>query len=284
MGFRFKLLMLIGFISLQSALSFAQDTLSIPLPPQTEQVKQEVRKISGSEMEFTYYITSQSPQEIKKFYLNKLALLDWQENSPLKSLEQVPDVKLDANLSKALEQTLMFTKEDVTLVITILPEGASSDNKTHFSISKGKIDFSLSPSVDTIAPPELLAQPSKDVAPEYPGASLLSLSETANSLKATYFSSDGIEAIAAFYKDKMPAYGWVLAEEKPARKINADCPSCAKEQIGANKPVDMLFGELAFSNKKQDSCRIGFSYVLPAEEQVKSLSFTTILVDYEEHK
>jgi hypothetical protein len=283
-GFRLKLLMLIGFIGLHSVLSFAQDIQPIPVPAQTEQTKQEVRKIAGSEMEFTYYISSQGPQEIKKFYLNRLEELGWQESFPLKDLGQIQDFKIDANLSKVFEQNLMFNKQGQTLIITFLPDEVSKDNKTHFSTSQGKIDFAAAPSIDTASPPELVAKPSKDVVPEYPGAYLLSLSETDVSLKATYYSKDEIESIAGFYKSKMPDYGWFLSEEGPVHKLNADCPSCAKEQAGVNKPLDMLFGELVFSNKNEDRCRIGFSYVLPAEEQIKSFGFTTIMVDYEQKK
>jgi hypothetical protein len=270
-----------------SSLNISAETLPVPL--NTEFVNTETRRIAGSEMEFIYYASTQTPERIRDFYQSKLTSTGWKEKELLKDLENVPNLKIESSLADAFSQNLMFEKDGETLIITFLPEGVSQDNKTRFTIAQGKIDFKAPVSEEKDFAPELLAKPKKDIAPAYPGASLISLAEDDNSLKATYFSQDTIERVDMFYKDRMPDYGWALTQENPIHKIEtADvgkqeisklCPSCAQSGIEI-KPVEMFYAEIDFSNEQGDTCRIGLSQVITAEELKEVGNLTTIMVDY----
>jgi hypothetical protein len=280
------IILAITFIFLSS---FNINAETLPVPLNTEFVNTQTRRIAGSEMEFIYYASTQTPERIRDFYRSKLTGRGWKEKELLKDLENVPNLKLESSLADAFSQNLMFEKDTDILIITFLPEGVSQDNKTRFTIARGKIDFEAPVPEEKDFVAELLAKPKKDIAPAYPGASLISLDEDANSLKATYFSQDTIETVDMFYKDRMPDYGWVLTQENPIHKIETadvgrqeiseSCPSCAQSGIEI-KPVEMLYAEIDFSNEQGDTCRIGLSQVITGEELKEAGNITTIMLDY----
>lgn len=270
-----------AFITL-SSLNVEAETF--PVPAHTEFVSSETRKIAGSEMEFTYYASAQSLDELKDFYRAKLLNTGWQEKELLKDLQKIPNFQIEPSLTNAFAQNLIFEKEGQTLMVTFLPEGVYADNKTRFTVVQGKIDFQAPVSQEEIFAPELLAKPKKNVAPAYPGASLIAFTEESGSLKATYFSQDTIERVEMFYKDRMPDYGWALTEENPLHKIESG--NYGQQEISGVdiKPIEMLYAELSFSNAQGDTCRIGLSQAI-ANAQLKEIpNITNIMVDYARKK
>lgn len=261
---------------------------NIPVPPKTEETKQERRIISGAELKFTYYKSQLNISQIKDFYRSRLGKLGWQESEVLKDLQQNANINIDrASLDRTVEDNTIFSKEGVMTVINFIPAGVLSGKETRFTICQGKIDFSVPPSEDTAFVPELLDKPKKEVTPVYPGASLMSLTEDKRSLKATYFSKDSVDSVMHFYKEEMPNYGWELTDETPGHKVSTgDCPTCPASGVNMNKPVDMVFGELVFANENKDNCRLGFSRIV-TEQEIKvgpGFNFTIILVDYGQKK
>lgn len=292
MRLRSGFLLLVIFVALNLARSgiAAENSQYIPVPAAAEEIKTESRKISGSEFEFKYYSSNQGASQIKAFYRNTLATLGWKESRALESLGEMPG----SQTMSAFEHNLLFEKDGAIVIITFMPQGTYQDNKTRFTVAQGEADYKSPASLDAFSPPELLTTPAKDVAPVYPGASLLSLSEPAGSSKAVYFSKDAIETVASFYKNKMPNYGWALMGETPPEKITSGdaanvslaqaCPTCAQVGIDLTKPMELFLGELDFANSRGDTCKIGLSYTLPAQEELKQLTFTTIVVDYNEKR
>lgn len=284
------IILAMAFITLNS-LNVRAETLAVPL--NTELVSSETRRIAGSEMEFTYYASTQNQERIKDFYRSKLTNTGWKEKELLKDLQKIPNFQIEPSLTNAFAQNLLFEKDGEALIITFLPEGVSQDNKTRFTIAQGKMDFQTPVSEEADFSPQLLKESKNDVAPTYPDASLIALSEDDTSLKATYSAQDSVERVDRFYKDRMPAYGWVLTDETPLHKIESAapgqkaiselCPSCA--QLGVEiKPVEIFYAELDFSNAQGDTCSIGLSQVITDTQLKEVVNLTTIMVDYAKKK
>ena len=281
MCFRYKVLGILSIavaaltISLSPIKAAAEDKQAIPVPPNTEQVKKEARRIAASEFDFTYYASAQPAGQLKDFYRLRLTNSGWKEKTLLKDLEQIPGLQMEPALRSSLGQNMMmFEKEGVTLIINFLPEGVFPDQKTRFTVAQGKIGLQSAPSADTIPPIELLAKPHKEVAPTYPGAALISLSEPAGALTATYFTQDDINAVAAFYKNKMPNYGWSLVEEKAPEKL----------EMSQTSNMESWMAQLSFVNANQDTCNIILSQAISGQAGPAKMEMTTILVNYAEKK
>lgn len=265
---------------------------NIPLPAGTEEAHQEARRIGGSELIFTYYTTAQeSPDSIKSFYRRRLPDLGWKEKEIIKDLQQVPNLQINAAFKNALEQNLMFEKGTDLLIINFMPEGAFNDAKTRFAIAQGKMDFNNAPTDEKKLMPELLTKPKKKVAPVYPDAKLVNLSEDDNSSQASYYTKDDIESVSKFFKANMPNLGWSLTEEKPIQEAAAGvnsyditkyCPNCPKDTNFDAVSIKNKITELSFSNPKGDVCRIAISNQSSAQAQGSPLgSMTIIAVNYE---
>lgn len=259
---------------------------AVPLPPGAKQAMKENRRIGGADMTFTYYTGDSSPGQIKDFYRKKLALSGWQEKNLSQDIAklQMPNINQEM-VEKAFENNLYFEKDGETLIINFLPGGYTKDNQTRFTVAQGRVN-QKAPSSDAFAVPELIAKPKKDVFPVYPGASLMTLAEKADFLKASYFSKDDSERVAEFYREKMGGYGWELVSATPLQKMTApaqECPTCPK---GVNLPtvenVETWAATMEFTDQKGDSCTIGITEVITpgAGQEVKPMAITTITVDY----
>ncbi|MDP3143216.1 MAG: hypothetical protein Q8N14_04695, partial [Candidatus Omnitrophota bacterium] len=147
-----------------------------------------------------------------------------------------------------------------------LPQGAVQDGKTRFTIARGNTEAKKEPKEDDFIP-RLSGKPKIDIAPVYPDAALIALSENAGFMRATYFVKDDIDKVSEFYKNKMLNYGWSLTEEKMQQAV---------------KPAEMAVSELDFSNKEGDLCIIALTNAGPkqaVEDKLKNT--TTIMVQYE---
>jgi len=266
----------------------------LPVPAGTEEVKSRRQMVVGSEFDFTYYVTTQGPEQIKDFYRDALPRLGWREENPVEQLKEIPGFKVEPSLSKFMGKNLLFKKGSLTLNLNFLP--VTGDGQTRFSVGVGEVKphSNLSKGQDFI--PRILDKPQKDVAPTYPGASLINLSEKEDSLRAMYLSKDPIENVVWFYKTKMFNYGWILTDEKPVKNIDyaklakegvlRDCPTCVeKAEIATGyKPKGMLMGELVFTNAQGASCKIGLFRLLLNGEAEALVDYTNIMVDYAEKK
>lgn len=243
----------------------------MPVPTDTQEVKREERIITGNKFDFVYYASKSDIEVIKNFYRVKLKNTGWSEQELLRELKAMPQVKIDnLEMAQALERNLVFSKDEEQVIISFLPKQYSKDNLTKFTVCYGKIAKNLSEAQAADSLPRLVATPKKEVAPNFPGASLVLLSEEAKTLKASYSVKSDIEPVVDFYRENMSRYGWVLVNEKPIEK-----------RIAGGASIELRFAELDFSNQAQDRCNI---MVSNAGGPGGNLSITTILVDYEEKK
>ncbi|MDD5691715.1 MAG: hypothetical protein PHP10_00900 [Candidatus Omnitrophica bacterium] len=296
MFFRLKVAQLFGLILLVMTItahplySAWWDRNTIPLPSGTEEVFQETRNISGTEFVLKYYTNSQDAKVISDFFRSKLTALDWKEKELLKEMAQIPGLKVPASVEDMLASNSIFEKGEETVMINFLPRGAVQDGKTRFTVARGNTEAQKKPEEDDFIP-RLSGKPKLDIAPVYPGAALISLSENTGFMRATYFSKDDIDKVGEFYKSKMLNYGWSLAEEKPLQKLDSGevdlsslCPDCPKDKNiqQAIKPVDMEVQELNFSNEAGDVCIVALGVTGPKEGVGDKLkNTTTIMVQYE---
>lgn len=286
----FGLILLVMIITAHPLYSAWWDRNTIPLPSGTEEIFQETRNISGTEFVLKYYTNSQDAKAISDFFRSKLSALDWKEKELLKEMAQIPGLKVPASVEDMLASNSIFEKGGETVMINFLPQGAVQDGKTRFTIARGNTEAKKEPGEDDFIP-RLSGKPKLDIAPVYPGAALISLSENTSFMRATYFSKDDIDKVGEFYKSKMLNYGWSFTEEKPLKKIDSAgldlssaCPDCPKnEKIQqAIKPVDMEVQELNFSNEAGDACIVVLG-ITGQKEGVgdKLKNTTTIMVQYE---
>lgn len=297
MFFRYKLsalIILFIFILGVGLLNAAErDEQAIPVPTDAEQTKTEDRMMQGSAFSFTYYTSSQDATSIKRFYRNQLPNLGWKEKKLAEDLSQIKGFKMDASFKGVLDQNLIFEKDTDMLMINFLPAGFAKDGQTRFALSKGNVNLDEELPEETNPSFALLTKPKKDVAPTYPGAALIYLSEPEHALRATYSAPADIEQVISFYKTKMVNYGWDLTEEKPLEKVEgADmgeydiakhCPSCPKEATSLAGSLETWLAELNFSNQKGDTCNVVLSNVVSTQgKDLEDLKMTTILVDYAE--
>lgn len=283
-------LLLIMSISAHSLYAAWWDRNTIPLPAGTEEVFQETRNISGTEFVLKYYTNSQDAKIISGFFRSKLTALDWKEKELLKEMSQIPNLKIPASVEDMLATNSIFEKEGETVMINFLPRGAVQDGKTRFTIARGNTEAKKEPKEDDFIP-RLSGKPKLDIAPVYPDAALIALSENPGFMRATYFAKDDIEKVSEFYKNKMLDYGWFLTEEKPLKKLDSGkvdlsklCPDCPKDKDTqqAIRPAAMAVQELDFSNKGGDLCIVALTNAGPkqaVEDKLKNT--TTIMVQYE---
>ncbi|MDD5431580.1 MAG: hypothetical protein PHO70_01115 [Candidatus Omnitrophica bacterium] len=277
------------------------DNSYIPAPPETEQLRTQTKVFSGTEFKFTYYTSTQDEKSIKDFYKRELINLGWKEKQILDGLmgDKKEEIKEGSTLDLFFDNNLIYEKDGKMLTVTFLPKEVRQQGRVDYSISIGKPDFEkfkVSPQASPI--PKLMAKPQKNVAPVYPGAVLVSLSEKAEYLKAVYYTQDDIEKVMDYYKGKMPSSGWSLVDEVPITKTDyskateklwdlESCPTCQQGKIGFSQIMgEVWFGELSYANQKSDTCKVGFINNAKAEggKQGYLPGFTAIRVDYEKKK
>lgn len=264
----------------------------LPVPADSQEVKREERVIAGNKFDFVYYASKSDIEVIKNFYRVKLKSTGWNELELLRELKAIPGIKIDnLEMAQTLEKNLTFSKDEEQIIISFLPRQYSKDNLTKFTVSYGKIAKNLNDAQAADSLPRLIAKPKKEVAPDFPGASLITLSEGPKTLKASYSVKSDIEPVVNFYRENMHRYGWVLVNEKPIEKRIAggtselgleSCPTCKNSLSAGNAAIELRFAELDFSNQAQDRCNIMISNAGGGPQG--NLSITTILVDYEEKK
>jgi hypothetical protein len=178
----------------------------LPVPAKTKAVREETRLIGAEEYLFTYFTSELTLSDLKVFYRSRLPASGWTESEPSPGMEKVK------------QETLFFKKGDEEIAFNFTP-----------SVDGGKARFILCQKAassfkegEKSAIPELLTRPKKEVVPVYPQAKLVSNMEREGSARLTYCSTDKIEAIAQYYRNKLPALGFSLVGEDPLQEIAQD--------------------------------------------------------------
>ncbi len=212
----------------------------IPLPPATLEVMQEKTQILGNEFNLTLYATQSSFEEITQFYRERLGREGWEEV-----------------VNASLPQALIFKKADEVINLQNIP--SANAQETMFSLGRGNIQ-SIKSGESQFAEIEF-----KDL-PVYPRAAPIPLGSmrTAAKEQLGYTTLDSPEAVMQFYREKLPLFGWEIANEMPLEQYNSpdkldNCPECQK--LPAEALANVKGGSMrmaAFNITKQGrSCHIG---------------------------
>lgn len=265
---------------------------SLPVPPGVEKLKSETRNLGGIEFKFSYYSSSSSIKNIKDFYRTRLVSDGWQELALQKSVSYLPqaDQKVSESLEKFSQVYLAFLKEGRTITITFIPEGVATDGKTRFSVTEQVAPFRGMTSGDIARSGAVLEKPSKNFAPEYPGADRMGVHEQKGRINVAYVVEDDPGKILSFYKNKMAGYGWTLKDDIPLQETSTrelmekfaaeGCAECAK----AESYNEGTFGLLNFYNTKGDNCKVGVFKSSRDQGDALLAKLTHITVSYEEKK
>lgn len=131
---------------------------------------------------------------------------------------------LKAGWTETLKRGLAFTKDDKIISVLVLDgKPRPTDKKTYFSVV-----------VSTKITDEMMQASAKDkpdklnFMPTYPNAKQAVLWDNANGVMGSYTTEDPINVVVDFYKNKMPAYGWILFMENPIAK-KEECKDCLKK-------------------------------------------------------
>lgn len=178
----------------------------LPVPEKTKAVKEETRIIGQEEYLFTYYTSGLGLADLKVFYRLRLPASGWIEAEP------------GPGADNAKQENLFFKKGDGEISINFTP--SANGIKTGFILCQKAA--SLIKEGEKSAIPELLTRPKKEAVPPYPKAKLVSEIGRDAGARLTYCSTDKIEAIARYYRNKLPALGWSLLSEDPLQEIAQD--------------------------------------------------------------
>jgi hypothetical protein len=173
-------------------------------------------------------------------------------------------------------QALIFKKENEMLNIQNLP--SADPQETRFSLSRGNIQTLKT------GEPQISEVEFRDI-PLYPNAELAPLSSMRTPTKEQlgYTTSDSVEKVMQFYREKLLLSGWVIENELPLSEYSgaqdlANCPECQKlspETLTKIQGSSMRMAALN-ATRQGKSCYIGATEMsLPdssAEKTVISIS------------
>lgn len=201
----------------------------LPVPARTQKVKEEVRLIGAEEYLFTYYASELGLAELKNFYRASLHASGWVAAEPGTEPE------------KPKQEILFFKKDYKEIMISFVPTvaWAADGKKTKFILCQKDAPGFQEGEKSVI--PELLSKPKKEAMPVYPKAKLVSDIGRKGTARLTYCSTDKIEAIAQYYRNKLPSLGWSLIGEDPLQEISAG---------------KVLMQRQSFMNAKGEKCDI----------------------------
>lgn len=273
-GFKRVLLLAIFFIGIAAVNLYAAwwDLNRLPVPHRTEAVQKREPDLTSGSFEVIYYISALSREELRDFYLKRLTDEGWQQKRPLEELSRISASGLLPMASQSLSDCLIFEKDKETLIVRFTSLRNRSTRKgydTNYIVSRHKrgeaesayypIEMTI-PESDQKLPPGLL--------PDYPGATLVGLTQEGDQLYAAYHTNDGIQRISSYYADQMPVYGWELESESPVE----DCPGCQKDNRYQGKIKVSALAQQNYINQEGGTCYIAMStladFAGSAEERV----------------
>jgi hypothetical protein len=223
---------------------------TVPIPPTTRQIQQEKTQMMGNEFTITIYASELSFKEIAQFYRERLGREGWEDMANNEKLK---------NLGKTdfFTQTLIFKKADEMINIQNLP--SADPQETRFSLGRGNIQSLRA------GEPEVSKVEFKDI-PAYPNATAAPLSSMRTSTKEQtgYMTSDSVEMVMQFYRDKLSISGWQIESELPLNDFSGaqsleNCPGCEKLPSATMAKIQgSSMKMVAFNITKQGkSCYLG---------------------------
>ncbi len=249
-------------VALSVTIVFAQGQKEevLPLPNNTREIKREGPIV--------YYRTTESSKEIRDFYIRRLPILGWEA-------------------LHVSEQNLIFEKDQEILSLVFLLADLAQDSHTQFVLARSKKEASKNIEGKASAPPkdfsevypslQIPQQPKEEVAPVYPGASLVGLSEEGQEIRMTYITNAPVEDVSSFYEKEMSDYGWNLTNQPELETLS-------QRSKVKDSHVGQWTTELNFLRQDQAHCRIFISDIVLGDEPPFSSDMTTIIVNYDTAK
>ncbi len=177
---------------------------SYPIPNDAILKLEKTVPMGPSSMIVRSYSTMLNKEQIQNFFRKELLKAGWEEK---------------------FKSGLAFVKGDkIVCVMVLAGKPRPSDKKTYFTVVySNKISDEMMQASAKDKPDKL------NFMPIYPNAKQAVLWDNANGVMASYTTDDPINDVVAFFKNKMPAYGWVIFQDKPVTEKVADCPNCQKK-------------------------------------------------------
>ena len=262
------------------------ETDRTPVFPSAAEETRYNKKMHNSEFKFVNYVSNSSPKEIKDYYRHSLLALGWEEKNLFAGLLSESDLKSDRSLAILQESEIVFQKGQDTIAILLMPR-VSAGAQTRFSVGRGKRSpIKKFPSPESIQE-ELGIGFQQDIAPLYPGASLINSEGNKDSFKASYVCEADAAEVYQFYNEKMDQYGWGNVREQPLHKIEfnefmnnisstSECPEC-QVKGAAGSSVEAKSGKLEFNDRRSNACTVTVSTIITKEEG-KEMPLTVIII------
>lgn len=228
----------LNFILMQSNSVFAEE---YPLPNDAVLKLEKAIPVGPTTSIVRSYSTMLNKDQIMRFFQKELLKLGWQEQ---------------------YTKGLGYVKGDKIISVLVLSgKPHPNDKKTYFSVVYAtKLSDEMMKASQKDTPDNL------NFMPVYPGSKQLLLWDNANGVMGTYSVDAPIEKVAAYFKNKMPSYGWKLVFEKPVSEKSGDCPSCKKkvESVAGMKEKDVIKGkfytaDLKYQRAKGERCSISIT-------------------------
>jgi len=255
------LLLAICFLGITTVNLYAAwwDLNRVPVPRQTEAVQKRAPELSRGSFEVIYYISALSSEELRDFYLKRLADEGWQEKRPLEELSKVSAPGLLPTAAQSFSDCLIFEKDQETIIVrftSLRNRSTRKDYNTNYIVSRhkrGEVESAYYPIEMTIPESEQKLPPG--LLPDYPGATLLGVIQEGGQLYAAYHSTDGIQRINSYYTDQMPLYGWQLESESGVE----DCPGRQKDNRYQGETNVSALAQQNYINQEGWTCYIAMS-------------------------
>ena len=244
----------------------------VKVPSSAKEVRKQKMQLMGNEFTTTIYSSKLSFKQIADFYSKSLPEDGWQDLfSGKENKEHIG--------SNTPPSQLVFKKGDEMITISYLPT-STLVGETRFSLSQGKMSFSESageqkPATKTTEASDIPVYPNATSAPfsfDYPGNKPLS-----------YTTSDNVEEVLQFYRNKMLLHRWILEEEvfpiqqetspQDLEKIPQyeQLSPSAIEQMEQMGSFSMKRGHLLFKKNKR-SCMVGVAEMsTPDSSEIKTI-------------
>ena len=290
----FLLFMVMVFLPVKADSAWWQFSGAPQVPDRTREVKKETRKMNGENFTLWYYISELDPQEVKVFYEKELKVSGWVKKDILKEIGANQQAQFQGVLASYLEKNIIFEKGNEFIMVSLMPSGVAFGTPgLRYNVVRGLKPSTPLVSNKTDIMPKLVRKPKKQVAPEYPGSSLITLREDSNFLSAAYMSNDNLEAVAGFFRERMPMRGWELVSEDKPQKVDIQnagvdlaqaCPTCSSSQMLTDKNIDVWLAKQYYENKNGDTYSIIISVAKMSGEQLPNTGATSIVVNYSVHE
>lgn len=242
----------------------------IPVYPGSQKIKDFDLVVNNEPINSTLYRSSDSNVDIINFYREALVKGGW---TPVYSDNaQYPHAltlqKKGHYLVISVQDSQFSTQiEERIILVSLSTQNFDASSCLVKGASKGAPRESAVPTTDT---------PGEDIAtvPRYPETVRVNTVKMSRGTTVTYFSRDGLDEIATYYRDIMPSQNWSLVKEFDLSNL----PQEVEESLGGLRDnVNVSGRSLIFKNRSS----LCFIALTKSPEEVVDAAGTLIAIKYE---